>query len=56
MRLYNEYNYGSYLLFKDIPVFIDSRASLYTKQFNKLNYDILNDYNEINTTGKYRKN
>ncbi len=34
MKLYNEYNYGSYLLFKDIPVFIDSRADLYTPEFN----------------------
>ena len=34
MRLYNEYNYGSYLLFKGIPVFIDSRADLYTPEFN----------------------
>ena len=34
IRLYNEYNYGSYLLFRDIPVFIDSRADLYTPEFN----------------------
>jgi hypothetical protein len=34
MRLYNEYNYGSYLLFKGIPVFIDSRADLYAPEFN----------------------
>ncbi len=34
MRLYNEYNYGSYLLYEDIPVFIDSRADLYTPEFN----------------------
>ena len=34
IRLYNEYNYGSYLLFKGIPVFIDSRCDLYTPQFN----------------------
>lgn len=33
-KLYNEYNYGSYLLFRDIPVFIDSRADLYTPEFN----------------------
>ena len=43
IRLLNEYNYGSYLLFNDIPVFIDSRADLYTKEFNKTK-DILNDY------------
>lgn len=34
IRLYNEYNYGSYLLFEGIPVFIDSRADLYTPEFN----------------------
>ena len=34
LRLYNEYNYGSYLLFSGIPVFIDSRADLYTPEFN----------------------
>ncbi len=34
IRLYNEYNYGSYLLYKGIPVFIDSRADLYTPEFN----------------------
>ena len=35
MRLYNEYNYGSYLLFRGIPVFIDSRADLYAPEFNE---------------------
>ena len=34
IRLYNEYNYGSYLLFRGIPVFIDSRADLYAPEFN----------------------
>ncbi len=34
IRLYNEYNYGSYLLYQNIPVFIDSRADLYTPEFN----------------------
>ena len=33
-HLYNEYNYGSYLLYRGIPVFIDSRADLYTPEFN----------------------
>ena len=44
MRMFNEYDFGSYLLLNDIPVFIDSRADLYTKQFNKLDYDIFDDY------------
>ena len=35
MRLYNEYNYGSYLIFRGIPVFIDSRADLYAPEFNE---------------------
>ena len=34
IRMFNEYNYGSYLLFEDIPVFIDSRCDLYTPEFN----------------------
>lgn len=34
IRLYNEYNFGSYLIFRDIPVFIDSRADLYAPEFN----------------------
>ena len=35
MKLFNEYNYGSYLLFRGIPVFIDSRADLYEDKFDK---------------------
>lgn len=34
IRLYNEYNYGSYLLLNDIPVFIDSRCDLYAPEYN----------------------
>ena len=34
IKLYNEYNYGSYLLYRGIPVFIDSRCDLYTPEFN----------------------
>lgn len=43
IRLLNEYNYGSYLLFNEILVFIDSRADLYTIEFNKTD-DILTTY------------
>ena len=46
IRLYNEYNYGSYLLFKGIPVFIDSRADLYTPEFNP-GKDIFMDFMNI---------
>ncbi len=35
LKLYNEYNYGSYLLFRGIPVFIDSRCDLYSPEFNE---------------------
>ena len=34
IKLFNEYNYGSYLLYKGIPVFVDSRCDLYTPQYN----------------------
>ena len=55
MVLFNDYNYGSYLIFNNIKVFIDSRASLYTKQFNNLKYDIYEDWNLVCSTGKYKK-
>ena len=48
-RFYNEYNYGSYMLFRGIPVFIDSRADLYAPEFNGLDEDIFSDF--INTSG-----
>lgn len=47
-RFYNEYNYGSYMLFRGIPVFIDSRADVYDPQFNGLKDDIFSDF--INTS------
>ena len=58
MRLYNEYNYGSYILLNDIKVFIDSRADLYTKEFNNKE-DIFDDYYYIGlhhelTLNKYK--
>lgn len=40
IRLYNDYNIGAYLLFQDIPVFVDSRCDLYLKEFNGLDYSI----------------
>ena len=44
-KLFNEYNDGSYLLFNDIKVFIDSRCDLYLKEFNNIN--VLDDYLEM---------
>ncbi len=64
MRLYNEYNYGSYLLFRGIPVFIDSRADLYAPEYNGTKNedgeyegrDIFSDYINISTIGTYYEN
>lgn len=49
IKLFNEYNFGSYLLYHDIPVFIDSRADVYDPQFNGWEDDIFRDF--INITG-----
>ena len=47
-KFYNEYNYGSYMLFRGIPVFIDSRADLYSPEFSGKKDDIFMDF--INTS------
>lgn len=44
IKLFNEYNFGSYLLYKDIPVFIDSRADVYDPAFNDWEDDIFRDF------------
>ena len=46
MKMFNDYNYGSYLLFRGIPVFIDSRADLYSPEFNE-DCNIFSDYLSI---------
>ena len=64
IRLYNEYNYGSYLLFRGIPVFVDSRADLYTPEFNGTKNaegeyegrDIFSDYLNIANLSAYYEN
>ena len=53
MRLYNGYNYGSYLMFQDIPVFIDSRCDLYLKEFNGMKDSIFDEMEDIEF--KYEK-
>ena len=61
IRLYNEYNYGSYLLYRGIPVFIDSRADLYAPEFNGTKNaegkyegrDIFSDYINTSSIGSY---
>lgn len=52
-RFYNEYNYGSYLLFKGIPVFIDSRADLYAPEFSGKEEDIFSDFIDTSSIGKF---
>ena len=47
LKLFNGYNFGSYLLFNDIPVFIDSRCDLYLSEFNGLDYSIFDDAMEV---------
>ena len=61
MRLFNEYNYGSYLLYRGIPVFIDSRADLYAPEFNGTKNengewdgrDIFSDYINVSNISTY---
>ena len=56
IKLFNEYNFGSYLLFEDVPVFIDSRADVYDPQFNKWDDDIFRDFiNIVDLNTDYEK-
>lgn len=52
-RFYNEYNYGSYMLYRGIPVFIDSRADLYDPVFSGLEDDIFMDFIETSNISKF---
>ena len=58
-RFYNEYNYGSYMLSRGIPVFIDSRADLYAPEFNtptgktEDGKDIFMDFMNISNIGTF---
>lgn len=62
IRIFNDYNYGSYMLFQDIPVFVDSRCDLYTPEFNgkydksKKKFegqDIFSDYINVSQISTY---
>lgn len=55
MKTFNDYNYGSYLVFKGIPVFIDSRADLYSPEFNE-GTNIFNDFLKISGITTYYEN
>ena len=52
-RFYNEYNYGSYMLYRGIPVFIDSRADLYAPEFSGKQDDIFMDFDWIAWHGMF---
>lgn len=64
IKLFNEYNYGSYLLYRGIPVFIDSRADLYAPEFNGQKNeegkwegrDIFSDYINVSNISTYYEN
>lgn len=45
MRLYNHFNFGSYLEFQGIPTFMDSRSEVYCEEFN--NVTILKDFSSF---------
>ncbi len=47
IRLFNEYDFGSYLLLNDIPVFIDSRADLYLPEYNGENCNVFDDFMKV---------
>ncbi len=54
VRFYNEYNYGSYMLFREIPVFIDSRADLYSPEFSgNKEEDVFSDFINTSSISKF---
>ncbi len=44
-NIFNEYSFGSYLMFNDIKVFIDSRCDLYNMEYNKTT--VFKDYTDL---------
>lgn len=52
-RFYNEYNYGSYMIYRVIPVFIDSRADLYAPEFSGKEEDIFMDFINTSSIGEF---
>ena len=51
LRIYNSFNYGSYLEFNNILAFIDSRSEIYCKEFNDTT--ILEDWLSVNNNIKH---
>lgn len=55
MRIFNSFNYGSYLEFKGIKSFIDSRSEVYTEEFNP-GCTVLEDWLKVNNdSSKYKE-
>ena len=55
MRIFNHFNFGSYLEYRKIPVFVDSRSEMYTSKFNE-KCTILQDwYNAYEAQVSYKK-
>lgn len=52
VRLFNGYDFGSYLLLNDIKVFIDSRCDLYTFSYNLKN-DYFKEYIDVLNMNTY---
>lgn len=52
-KFYNEYNYGSYMIYRGIPVFIDSRADLYAPEFSGKEDDIFMDFIDTSSIGTF---
>lgn len=53
MRIYNGFNFGSYMEFKGLPVFMDSRAEIYLSNFNDTT--IIEDFLKL-TSGEVHYN
>ena len=49
-KIYNSFNYGSYLEFQGIPAFLDSRSEIFCKEFNDT--EILQDW--LDTSRGYK--
>ena len=53
LKIFTEFNNGSYLLFRNIPVFVDSRAEVYIGKYNG-GKEILKDYNNLSKISTYK--
>lgn len=51
LKIFNHFNFGSYLEYCDIPAFIDSRSEIFCKEFNDT--QILQDWLDASRANKY---